>query len=346
MSRDSFKVLVVDDDPMAVKLTSRMLENAGYEVLTAENGVEALRVMAQVGPPLVVTDWMMPEMDGVEFTRAVREHTEIGFVFIVLVTAQNEADRLVEAFEAGVDDYVTKPFNQRELLARLRAGERIVELQHDLDRRQLELHRANAEMQVANARLDEANKKLHLMATTDELTGLTNRRAAMALLADQWAAACRHPEPMSCVMLDIDHFKSFNDTHGHAVGDLVLRETAQTLAKTARQEERVCRVGGEEFLVLCPHAKAAEAAVAAERMRKAIEAHVFKAESGDLSVTISLGVAQREEGMAAADDLLRASDDALYAAKEAGRNKVCLAGQGKRDAEREVPIVEIPAGGA
>jgi diguanylate cyclase (GGDEF)-like protein len=322
----SRRILIVDDDPASLALLSRHLRTAGYIVLTAENGVEAIQVLVNEGPQIVITDWTMPEMDGVELCRAIRGHEGITFAYVIIVTArQSVEDSLVEAFEAGADDYLCKPFNPRELLARLRAGERIVDLQQELDSRNREVHWYVAKMEITNARLGEVNAELNRMATTDELTGLTNRREAINRLAYYWSAAERHSTPLACVAMDLDHFKNCNDKYGHAAGDTVLRETAAVLQRSARQDELVCRIGGEEFLALCPQSTEEMAAVGAERLRRAVEANVTHHGEIAIRTTMSVGVAERTAEMETPDDLLRAADRALYAAKDAGRNTVCRA---------------------
>ena len=318
-------VLVVDDDPASLDLIAKVVGSAGHEVVTAQDGTEALQWVLQEGIQLIITDCVMPEMDGLELCRAIRSHEGISFAYIIILTAHTDEDRLVEAFEAGADDFLAKPFNRRELSARLRAGVRIILLQQDLDRRNREVHRFNAEMAIAHRELARANEKLSRMATTDELTGLTNRREALARLDEHWASANRHEEPLACITLDIDHFKSFNDTYGHATGDLVLKETAGVLQAAVRREDKVCRIGGEEFLVLCPMSTEEAAAIAAERLRRAVGGRQIKSGGLELGVRISLGVAERTEDMNGPDDLLKAADDALYAAKKAGRNRVCAA---------------------
>lgn len=322
----SRRILIVDDDPSSLALLSRHLRTAGYAVLTAKNGAEAIRVLVNEGPKLVITDWTMPEMDGDELCRAIRAHDGISFAYVIIVTAQEAAeDRLVEAFEAGADDYLCKPINPRELLARLRAGERIVDLQQELDSRSQEVHWYVAKMEITNSKLGEANADLNRMATTDVLTGLTNRREAMNQLSRQWISAERHGTPLACIAMDLDHFKCCNDDYGHAVGDMVLREVANALHKAARRDEFVCRTGGEEFLVLCPQSTEEMAWFGAERFRRAVEAKAVQ--HGDVAIrtTISVGVAERTPDMKTPDDLLRMADRALYAAKDAGRNTVCRA---------------------
>ncbi len=341
--RKPYPVLIVDDDPMALALLEKHLTAAGHEVWAASNGAEAMRTLLIKGIPVIITDWMMPEMDGLELCRAIRAHEGIRYAYVIIVTAHTDRDRVVEAFEAGADDYLSKPLNRRELLARLQAGERIIGLQRDLDSRNLEVHRSNAEMAIANIRLAEANQKLDLMATHDELTGLINRREAMHRLEEWWAASERHEDPLACITLDLDHFKSCNDVYGHAVGDVVLKATAEVLRSAVRTDECIARIGGEEFLAICPRSTEAMAATAAERLRKVVEANVVKSDNLEVRVTISLGVAQRMPEMKRPDDLLRAADAALYAAKDKGRNRVCLASTHKEEAFVEQETIALLA---
>lgn len=317
---------MVDDDEASRRLVAGYLQRAGYEVLTASNGTEAMELLLSEGPPIVVTDWVMPGMDGVTLCRQIRAHEGIPFTFIILMSTQERnEEHVIKALDAGADDFVSKPVHERELLARLRSGERFLMLQQDLDRRNREVHRSNAEMAVAYEQLGQLNEKLKKIATTDELTGLTNRRAALEMLEENWAAAKRHGWPLSVISFDIDYFKSFNDAYGHAIGDHVLREVADIARRNARREEKCCRIGGEEFLILCPNSTEEMATVGAERIRRAIGGQVIEHEGFKLSVTISLGVAQTLPHMAGSDALLHAADTALFAAKDAGRNQVCRA---------------------
>jgi diguanylate cyclase (GGDEF)-like protein len=314
------RILIVDDDPTSLQLVKSYLTRDGYEVITAGGAVEALRILHRQSPPIVVTDWTMPKMNGIDLCRTIRSSEAIGFVYVIVMTAQAETERLVEAFQAGADDFVSKPVNRHELTARLTAAARIVGLEADLARQQRAVHKANAEMAVLN-------EKLHRMAATDELTGLPNRREAMRRIEEHWAIACRRGEPMACIMLDIDRFKRCNDEHGHEAGDVVLQETARVLGRFARAGESVCRFGGEEFLVICPRATAEMAATAAERFRQAVASHAIPYQDRKLSMTISAGLAEREPAMTVPMDLLRAADEALYAAKRGGRNRVCVSGE-------------------
>jgi two-component system cell cycle response regulator len=315
------KVLIVDDDPSVLRLLEKHLAAGGYEILSAANGAEALQIVLSQGPATVITDWMMPEMDGLQLCRAIRSSEGIGFVYVIMLTASADKARLVEAFEAGVDDFLSKPVDREELLARLTAATRILDLEENLAKQNRALCKANADMAVLN-------QKLKRMATTDTLTGLANRRQAMIRLRQHWAVAERYNQPLACIVADIDHFKQVNDTYGHDVGDIVLREAAKTLDSCARVSDTVCRLGGEEFLILCPSATSEMAATGAERLRQAVEVNRIRCNDLELTVTMSMGVAERDEPTNSPDDLLKHADDALYAAKRAGRNRVCIAGDG------------------
>lgn len=319
MADDSkLRVLVADDSAFVRSLLVDYLSRGNYEIATAADGAQALQIIQSEGIQLVVTDWVMPKMDGLELCRAIRSLESLEFAFVIILTANAKHAQLLEAFDAGADDFLTKPVDSEELLARLYVGERIVRLERTRREQNLALHKANAEMAVLN-------QQLEIMATTDELTGLTNRRCALEKLAAAWTQASRYRHPLSCIALDIDFFKKFNDTYGHAVGDLVLRETAQVLRRNARSADTVCRIGGEEFVVLCPHCDLQDVERGAQRLREAVQAHAIDCQGKPLSITVSVGIAQMQADMLGPDDLLKAADDALYRAKEAGRNCVRVA---------------------
>jgi|CXWL01.1.fsa_nt_gi diguanylate cyclase (GGDEF)-like protein len=318
-SRECRQVLVVDDDPDCLRLLRNHLSNAGYEVVEARNGVEALRILHAEGCRIVVTDWNMPEMDGLQLCRAIRGDEGAGFIHIVMMTAADSTEKMAQAFEAGADDFLQKPFKPMELLARLKAGVRAVGADAKVAVQQLALFKSNAELAVLNTKLERS-------ATTDELTGLGNRRAALDRLRELYASLERHQTALACILIDIDHFKRVNDTFGHEAGDVVLRETANALRRAARIDEPVFRLGGEEFLVLCPGASADDAVQGAERFRHAVAASAVKYDNDQISVTISCGVAEWGLDTKTTDELLRMADQALYCAKRAGRNQVCAFG--------------------
>ncbi len=310
------KILAVDDDPVSLKILERALRKAGHDVVTAVNGSEALRIALEVHPHAVIADWMMPEMDGLDMCKALRR-SELGrSVFFLLLTGRGEEDRIVEAFDAGVDDYVTKPFNTKILLARLKGGQRVIELQE-----RVEANRRVVLKQVAEMGL--LTRKLRNAAHTDALTELPNRRYAMARLEAEWEASmATGGRPLSVILLDIDFFKKVNDTYGHDVGDLVLKEVAVVLRASTRQGEEVARLGGEEFFVVCANTNEEQARIAGDRLRSAVERHVITGQSFNGRVTVSVGVAQRSADMVNQDALIKASDHSVYAAKAGGRNRV------------------------
>lgn len=338
------KLLVVDDDPAQLKLLQRLLTKSEYEVLTATNGKEALRIVLSDEPRIVVTDLVMPEMSGQELCRALRQHEGVRFVYIIAASAKSRKDCIISAFDAGADDFVSKPVQADELLARIRAADRIVGAESALAKRTREVHRINAEMAMAHQKLNLANEKLRRMATTDELTGLLNRREGFGRLGEFIDASKRYGYDLSCIMLDIDHFKRFNDTHGHAAGDYVLRETARLLRTHTRATDRVCRVGGEEFLIICQGIGTDGVVACAENIRKSVESAEFVYEGAKLSVTISLGGAVWREGVTTPDELIRLADDALYISKRNGRNRVTM--NGDPDPSEETPATREPASDA
>ncbi|MDD2686327.1 MAG: diguanylate cyclase [Gallionella sp.] len=308
------RVLVVEDDRVMRTLLVKMLESAGHQVSIAANGEEALQLIERVRPQLVVTDWVMPKMSGLELCRELRTQLQHREIYVIVVTVQESADKLVEAFEAGADDYLLKPLTPKIFFARLRAAQRVIQLQEELafDREQL--------LRFAKD-LTEANERLQRQALTDALTSLPNRRFAMERLEQEWALTQRGDRALSCLMVDIDHFKSINDKHGHQIGDEALKLVAITLRHAARTQDVVCRYGGEEFVVICPDTSLADACQCAERLRLNVLAEGLKLSDGSLlRMTASIGVAQKQSDTPTLESLLIRADDNLYAAKAAGRN--------------------------
>jgi diguanylate cyclase (GGDEF)-like protein len=316
-STPALRVLVIDDDPDTRLLLEKTLGNAGYAIFSAANGKEGLEKAMQCHPQLVLVDRMMPEMDGLAFCRALRSARIGRGVYLVMLTAIEDPDQIVEAYEAGIDDYVPKPVNPKILLARLRAGERVVSLQQEVESDREDIRRFAAELAMSNRRLEEA-------ALLDPLTGIPNRRYAMDRIQQEWAAAERSVRPLACMVIDVDHFKRVNDTHGHDVGDLVLQRVADVLRHSARTHDVVCRIGGEEFLMICPDSDAASAGQFAERLRQAVGSARVQIGNVSLQVTISIGVAAMAASMRAPDAMIKAADQAVYAAKQAGRNRTCI----------------------
>lgn len=309
------RILLVDDDRSTLLMMEHLLAQAGHEVATARNGVEALRVIEESMPQLIITDWIMPEMDGIEFCKALRQNPAWRNIYVFIVTAQESTDRLVEAFEAGANDYLTKPINFKVLGARLWAAQRVVQLQEELEFDRQQLRKFAAELAASNQRLQK-------LALTDVLTELPNRRYANEQLDRLWALAERNGRFLSCMMVDIDRFKQINDTYGHKVGDDVLKQVANVLRSTARKQDMVCRLGGEEFLVICPDSQPDQVFQYAERLRLSVAASNIDSPAGpDFHLTVSIGLANKKPELLNVEMLLQLADKRLYAAKKGGRNK-------------------------
>jgi diguanylate cyclase (GGDEF)-like protein len=313
---NGLRILAVDDDAVSLRLLERHLQAAGHTVVTATNGKQAMAAALETSPQLVITDWMMPEMNGLQLCKALRRFTSGRGMYVLLLTGRGEEDRIVEAFDAGVDDYIVKPFKPKLLLARIRAGIRVVELQH-----QVELDKKLQREQLA--KLAVLNRKLRAAALTDPLTELPNRRYAMKRLETEWSSWARSGQPLSVLMVDIDHFKQVNDSHGHDIGDLVLRETARAMGSTLRRSDTCARIGGEEFLVISPNTDREGASSLAERIRAEVETTTMKNGSFDGSVTVSIGVTTMNAGaeVGNVEELLKLVDNAIYRAKQSGRNR-------------------------
>ena len=300
------KILIADDDAMSRRLLEKTLEREGYEVSAVENGRLALQQLSLPdGPRLALLDWMMPELDGPSVCLEVRKEQGRPYVHIVLVTSKGSKQDVVAGLEAGADDYLTKPWDPAELAARLRVGQRILQLED---------------------RLVEARETMRYKATHDPLTSLLNRGIIVDLLSRELIRT-RREKGCTVVMLgDLDHFKSVNDTYGHVVGDEVLREVARRLLASVRSYDFVGRYGGEEFLIVLNNCDSAQAVTRAEEVRSGIASHPVQTTSGPLPITMSWGIlASRDWDLQAVEEILVEVDQALYQAKSEGRNCVRLA---------------------
>ena len=309
------KVVIVDDDPISLKFLVLHLASAGFEALVAKDGHEALDLVRARKSRTVIADWLMPEMDGLELCKAIRSIKTLDYVYFIMLTIIQGRRRLIEAFEAGVDDFICKPVHPEELVARLQVGMRMIGIQERLKQDARSVARLNKELAAAN-------KRLQRLSATDDLTGLPNRRYAMLRLQEEWALAERSGQPFACALVDVDAFKDANDTHGHPFGDAVLRQIAADLRRSVRGGDVVCRFGGDEFLIFFRNQDAHGAGVGAERCRRVVQQQAAGLKDLRSPITISVGVAQKEPDMASADDLLQRADKALYAAKHSGKNSV------------------------
>lgn len=319
----AMRVLLVEDEPTSrVIIEAQLRSLAGPDVYCAANGEEALALALKVMPHIVVTDWMMPVMNGLEFCRALRA-TEWGqSMYVIMLTGMDAEDEIVEAFEAGVDDYVTKPVKMRALSARMRAALHYVQLLESWERDRAQLKQFASELAISN-------RKLEHYALTDLLTGLPNRRAGMEILGQAWSATSRSRQGLAVMMIDIDRFKAINDTHGHAVGDRVLVEVGQRLRGTARKDDHVIRMGGEEFLVICQNGDLRAALQAAERLRLSVRDAPIRVGERVINTSISVGISSREPSTPNEDNLIATADEALYAAKRSGRDRCCVISNGR-----------------
>lgn len=299
------RILIAEDDVTSRNILSAILKKWGFEPVATEDGDAAWAALQQADPPrLLLLDRNMPGLEGVEICRRLRAAESSDPPYIILLTAHGEKSDVVQGLEAGANDYVAKPYDNEELLARLRVGQRMLELQ---------------------ARLREASDTLAHQATHDPLTGLLNRRAILERFTQELSRAKRESGSLSVGMFDVDHFKNVNDTHGHQVGDEALIGFAACIQRNLRDYDCVGRYGGEEFLVLMasPSGRVEEGRY--EQLREAVERTAIATKSGNLSVTVSIGVA-RGTGESTVDTLLTAADAALYQAKAAGRNRAVYAG--------------------
>ncbi|MFQ3610776.1 MAG: diguanylate cyclase [Fimbriimonadales bacterium] len=452
----TMKVLIAEDSTVTAKLLDRQLRSEGFETLVALDGKQAWELYQRELPPIVITDWEMPGMDGVDLCRAIRNHQTESYTYVIMLTARNQKNDKLEALDAGADDFLSKPPDPAELCACLKTAQRILKAEQRLYDQNIQLREMYEELQNQNEMLLAAqklvehanrrfaelfehvpvacftfdgegilhewnqaaeqlygytksevlftsmfekvfrgdvgsrvlevvqhvmrgssltgvesadvdaegnmhyvlrsaiplrnpsgevvggimsvvdvtyrveaerqlkllNEQLQNLAITDGLTGLRNRRAFEEHLIQEVSEAKRFKTPIALLMIDVDHFKQFNDTFGHALGDEVLRAVASILAREARQSDIVARYGGEEFAVIMPHTDLTSAMLAAERFRRTVEAH----EGFPRSITISVGVAQYLDEMSSHEDLVKLADQALYRAKGLGRNRVCANG--------------------
>ena len=311
---DPFKlrILLVDDDRSIQLFYKSLLEKAGHQVTVANNGRKALEAVAENPPQLIISDWIMPEMDGIEFCKKLRQNPEWTKIYLFIVTSQESTDRLVEAFEAGADDYLPKPINPKVLAARLRSAQRIIQMQETLEQDRLQLRQFADELALSNQRLQE-------LALTDSLTGLPNRRHGIERLEQEWAIAERSGHPICCMMVDVDHFKLINDTYGHHFGDEALKTVATSLRHAARKQDLVCRLGGEEFLVICSNTNEQACFQYAERLRQHVASQPLHVQDKELHITVSIGLSTNAQ-LINVEAMMHLADERLYSAKAAGRN--------------------------
>ncbi len=304
-------ILVAEDDPVSRLILQSWLQKWTFRVVACEDGQKAWTVLQrQDSPQIVILDWMMPGLDGIELCRRIRGQENGSYKYVLLLTARGSKEDIVAGLEAGADDYLTKPFDWSELRARVRAGVRILQLQSELLKTQA---------------------SLQFEAAHDRLTGLWNRGAISDLLQRETQRCARIGSPLGIMLADVDHFKHVNDTYGHQAGDAVLREVSRRLLESVRSYDYVGRYGGEEFLLVLGECGSADLAVIAERTRLQVAEKPVETPTGPVSVSVSIGLMTqpkhegamlKEAAARQAEKLVQAADVALYTAKANGRNRV------------------------
>jgi diguanylate cyclase (GGDEF)-like protein len=300
------KILIADDDAISRRVLHSFLTKWGYDVVAANDGVEAMKAFAAPDAPrLAILDWMMPGLDGLQVCHQVRELSDGQYFYIILLTARDRSEEIVEGLYAGADDYISKPFNAEELKVRLRAGQRIIDLQKEL--------------------LD-AQEKLLFQATHDPLTRLWNRAAIFDMLQRETSRASRQGGYLGVILADLDHFKTINDTYGHPVGDSVLAEASRRMAGIVRPYDSVGRYGGEEFLVVLPGSDTQSSVLVASRLMAGLSNDPINVNGIKIELTGSFGVVSSDTSHAIGwKSMISAADHALYRAKKNGRNRVEIA---------------------
>lgn len=318
-AEERLRVLVAVGDPAEREALIDILNQAGHDVCAVADGRSAFDTALQTVAQMLIVDRALAGTGGLELTKALRA-TRLGrCMYIVMLDAAADEGQIVAAFDAGVDDCLTRPVSGSVLAARLRAGRRVIGLHREVQRDREEIRHFAAELAVTNRRLQE-------VALTDSLTGLPNRRYAIERLGQEWSASTRARRSLACMVLDVDNFKRINDTFGHDTGDAVLREVAAVAKTVLRSQDVVCRMGGDEFFVVCPDTGLEPAVICAERIRRAVEQLSLRSGGGEpVRASLSIGVAVRDAKMRDAGALIKSADRGVYLAKERGRNRVATA---------------------
>ncbi len=302
------RILLVEDNKTQAKIISNCLAKNGYEIVNVDSGMSAIKAAKSEKIDIVLLDLVLPDIDGNEVCRWLKLNYDTKTIPIIMLTVKGESSDKVAGLEAGADDYLQKPFDENELNARIYARLRVKSQQDEL--------------QQMNRQLETMLTRVETLATMDSLTGLFNRRRFESIMSNEFKKCQRYLHPLSCMMIDIDHFKEINDTFGHQAGDEVLREVARNIQGCIREVDTLARWGGEEFVVLSPNTTKENAVRAAERILKSISTHRFSA-IGARMMTVSIGVAGiPDPQIETTEKLIHAADLAMYAAKRKGRARV------------------------
>lgn len=302
------RILLVEDSTLQAKTAIQFLEKDGYEVQWAKDGKAAINLIKSYPIDIVLLDLVLPDMTGNQLCRWLKLNEDTKGIPIIMLTVRSEVDDKVAGLEAGADDYLPKPYNEIELNARIYACLRTKALQDDLRQK--------------NVQLEDMLKKVSVLASTDYLTGLYNRRQFEIILKKEYLRAVRYKEPLTCFMVDIDHFKRINDTFGHNAGDAVLKEVSLTITTNLREIDLIARWGGEEFIIALPNTDEEGSLTPASRILKAVSEHHVSLLPSEERITISIGIAAIPgPSITTYEQLIHAADEALYTAKKNGRDR-------------------------
>ena len=311
----SMRVLLVERDVKSREQIKSLLAGESVRIFELDPSASVLEAVIEHHPHMMVLNCGELGAEGARLLQSLRA-TRIGRrMYSLLLGQRDDDDQLVQAFDSGADDFLLMPVQPKVLAARLRAGLRVVRLQQELERDREEIRHFAAELAISNRRLQE-------VALTDALTGFPNRRYAIDRMKQEWVSSTRNRRPLSCMIIDLDGFKLINDTHGHDVGDMVLRQAADALRTALRGQDVICRTGGDEFLVICPETGLSAALVCGERLRAAVDVLHISTGGPELELTVSIGVAMRDSTMSDLDALIKQADRGAYLAKRQGRNCV------------------------
>ncbi len=289
------KILVADDSEITRFKLESILSSWNYDVVQAIDGAEAWTILQQDETiQIAILDWLMPGLSGIDICKNIREQKERIYTYTIILTSRNNIDDIILGLKSGADDYLIKPYHTQELKARLQVGERIITLQNNLFN----------------------------MANHDSLTGVLNRRSIIKKCDTELNRSKRKSVITGIIMADLDHFKQINDLYGHQAGDAVLVECTQRIQQELRSYDSLGRYGGEEFLILTPDTNPKDILKHAERIRQSISNSLFHYQENVIPVTMSMGVATSDDNHYESDTLIRLADDALYEAKEKGRNRI------------------------
>jgi diguanylate cyclase (GGDEF)-like protein len=324
MTSEQPTILIIDDNPTNLRVAVDSLEHSGFNVLVARDGESGYKRALYAVPHLILLDIMMPKLDGFETCLRLKSHPITQQIPVIFMTALSSTQDKVRGFEVGALDYITKPIQQEELLARVNTHVKIQELNRQLQQQNQQLQQQAIELQQAKQELEAANQKLHYIANTDSLTQVANRRRFDDYLEFIWRSMAREKAPLSFILCDIDYFKCYNDFYGHQAGDICLSSVARSIQQAVkRPQDLLARYGGEEFAIVLPHTEVKGAVSVARSIQQKIADLQLPHAASKISdrITISLGICCHIPDLSYEFKMLiGAADRALYQAKKNGRN--------------------------